>query len=71
MHDASLHYPVHLFLILISVLVDDVVEAELVDTLAGADNTEPVPELLLLQEFLRPADRVNDCPKATRSRVSV
>ena len=42
----------HLLLILLLVLANDVVEAELVDTLGGGDDTEPVTELLLLQELL-------------------
>jgi hypothetical protein len=42
----------HLVLILLSLVVDDVEEAELVDTLGGGDDTEPVTELLLLEELL-------------------
>jgi hypothetical protein len=45
----------HLLVILLGVVVDDVEEAELVDTLGGGDDTEPVTELLLLQELLGPA----------------
>lgn len=41
-----------LFLILFSLVVDDVVEAELVDTLGGGDDAEPVTELLLLEVLL-------------------
>lgn len=41
-----------LLLILIVVLANDVVEAKLVDTLGGGDDTEPVTELLLLEELL-------------------
>lgn len=41
-----------LFLIILSLVVDDVVEAELVDTLGGGDDTEPVTELLLLEVLL-------------------
>jgi hypothetical protein len=33
-------------------VVDDVVEAELVDTLGGGDDAEPVTELLLLEVLL-------------------
>ena len=44
----------HLLLILLSLVVDDVVEAELVDTLGGGDDTEPVTELLLLEVLLGP-----------------
>jgi hypothetical protein len=43
---------IRLFLILLSLVVDDVVEAELVDTLGGGDDTEPVTELLLLEVLL-------------------
>lgn len=41
-----------LLVILISLVVDDVEEAELVDTLGGGDDAEPVTELLLLEELL-------------------
>jgi hypothetical protein len=43
-----------LVLLLVGLVVDDVVEAELVDTLGGGDDTEPVTELLLLEELLGP-----------------
>ena len=45
-----------LFLILLSLVVDDVVEAELVDTLGGGDDAEPVTELLLLEVLLGPVN---------------
>lgn len=41
-----------LLLVVLSLVVDDVEEAELVDTLGGGDDTEPVTELLLLEELL-------------------
>jgi len=41
-----------LLVILLLVLANDVVEAELVDTLGGGDDAEPVTELLLLEELL-------------------
>lgn len=41
-----------LLLIILSLVVDDVEEAELVDTLGGGDDTKPVAELLLLEELL-------------------
>lgn len=43
-----------LLVVLLSLVVDDVVELELVDTLGGGDDTEPVTELLLLEELLGP-----------------
>lgn len=46
----------HLLLILLSLVVDDVVEAELVDTLGGGDDADPVTELLLLEVLLGPAE---------------
>lgn len=46
----------HLLLILLSLVVDDVVEAELVDTLGGGDDAEPVTELLLLEVLLGPVE---------------
>ena len=41
-----------LLLILLSLVVDNVVEAELVNTLGGGDDAEPVTELLLLEVLL-------------------
>jgi hypothetical protein len=41
-----------LLVILLLVLANNVVEAELVDTLGGGNDTEPVTELLLLEELL-------------------
>lgn len=47
----------NLLLVLVGLVVDDVEEAELVDTLGGGDNAEPVTELLLLEELLGPVVR--------------
>jgi hypothetical protein len=41
-----------LLVVLVSLVVDDVEELELVDTARGRDNAEPVTELLLLEELL-------------------
>ena len=41
-----------LLVIVLSLVVDDVEEAELVDALGGGNNAEPVTELLLLEELL-------------------
>lgn len=41
-----------LLLILLILVANDVVEAELVNTLGGADNAQPITELLLLEELL-------------------
>jgi hypothetical protein len=43
-----------LLVIIISVLVNDVEELELVDATAGGDDSEPVTELHLLEELLGP-----------------
>jgi hypothetical protein len=43
---------VYLLIILIRLVVDNVEEAELVDTLGGGNDAEPVTELLLLEELL-------------------
>ena len=43
---------VHLLVILVGLVVDNVEEAELVDTLGGGNDAEPVTELLLLEELL-------------------
>jgi hypothetical protein len=42
----------NLLLILIIAVVNDVEEAELVNTLGGGDDTKPVTELVLLEELL-------------------
>lgn len=44
----------NLLLLLLGLVVDDVVEAELVHTAGGGDDTQPVTELLLLEELLGP-----------------
>lgn len=44
-----------LLVVLLGVVVDDVVELELVNTLGGGDDAEPVTKLLLLEELLGPA----------------
>ena len=43
-----------LLVVLVSLVVDDVEELELVDTLGGGDHAEPVTELHLLEELLGP-----------------
>ena len=43
-----------LLVVIIRIIVDHVEESELVDTLAGRNHPQPIPELLLLQEFLGP-----------------
>lgn len=44
----------NLLVVLVSLVVDDVEELELVDTARGGDDAEPVTELLLLEELLGP-----------------
>ena len=44
----------NLLVVLISLVVDDVEELELVDATRGRDDAEPVTELLLLEELLGP-----------------
>ena len=46
-----------LLLVVLSLVVDDVEEAELVNTLGGGNDAEPVTELLLLEELLGAALR--------------
>lgn len=48
---------IDLLVVLISVVVNDVEELELVDSLRGGDNTEPVTELHLLEELLGATSR--------------
>ena len=57
----------YLLLILLSLVVDDVVEAELVDTLGGGDDAEPVTELLLLEVLLGPVERMWSAGAACRN----
>lgn len=57
-HDIPVAERRNLLLLLVALLVDDVVEAELVDTLGGGDNAEPVTELLLLEVLLGPVGRL-------------
>lgn len=51
-----------LLVIIIALLVDDVEESELVHTLACRDHSEPVTELLLLEELLCAAPVLVCCP---------
>lgn len=46
---------VPLLIIVVSIIVDNVEEPKLVDTFAHADYPQPIPQLLLLEEFLGPA----------------
>merc|ERR1712137_1359054 len=48
----SLSGIIDLLLVILNLVVDDVEEAELVDTLGGGNDAEPVTELLLLEELL-------------------
>lgn len=49
----------NLLVVLLGVVINDVEEAELVDTLGGGDDAEPVTELLLLEELLGAAKIVS------------
>jgi hypothetical protein len=51
----------NLLLIILSLVVDDVEEAELVNTLGGGNDTEPVTELLLLEELLGTVNGISMC----------
>jgi hypothetical protein len=48
----------HLLVIILSLVVDDVEESELVDTLGSRDNPEPISQLLLLEELLCAANQI-------------
>lgn len=48
-----------LLLVVLSLVVNDVEELELVDAARGRDDTEPVAELHLLEELLGPARRLS------------
>jgi hypothetical protein len=43
-----------LLVIILALLVDDIEEAQLIDALAGRDDTQPIAQLLLLEELLGP-----------------
>jgi hypothetical protein len=48
-----------LLIILLIGIIDNVEEAELVDTLGRRDDTEPISQLLLLEELLCPDPKVS------------
>ena len=52
----------YLILIIVCIVVGNIEEAELIDTLAGADYTEPVAELLLLEVLLCPVENAYQLP---------
>ena len=58
-----------LFLVLVALVVDHVEESQFIDTLAGRHDTQPVAELLLLEELLRPVHLVSPVPTAHLPRV--
>lgn len=48
-----------LLVIILALVIDDVEESQLVDTLAGRHDSQPVSELLLLEELLGPVSCVS------------
>lgn len=46
-----------LLVIILTLIVDDVEESQLIDTFAGRHNSQPISELLLLKELLCPANQ--------------
>ena len=56
---ALLHemYPI-LLIILVCIVVDHIEESKLVDTLRRGDHSEPISQLLFLEEFLCPNEDV-------------
>jgi len=48
-----------LLIVLLIGIIDNVEESELVNTLGGRDNTEPISQLLLLEELLCPIPAVS------------
>jgi len=63
-----------LLIVIFLSIVDNVEEAELVNTLAGRNHTKPISQLLLLEEFLCPVTSISlILPKYTydiKSRVT-
>jgi hypothetical protein len=51
-HASIILYATRLLVVILSLVVDDVEEAELVNTLGGGNDAEPVTKLLLLEELL-------------------
>jgi hypothetical protein len=49
----------HLVLIFLRIVVHNVEESQLVNTLGGGDNSEPVSQLLFLEELLRPIQSIS------------
>ena len=60
-----IHWINGLVLILISLVVDDVEELELVNTLGGGDDAQPVTKLHLLKELLGPVNPAVSIPEDT------
>jgi hypothetical protein len=60
-----------LLVILLISVVDDVEEAELVNTLGGRNDAEPITELLLLEELLGAAGPLANIPSFTMSYCNV
>ena len=54
-----------LLVILVRLIVDDVEEAKLIYALGGGNDTEPVTELLLLEELLSPIHALACVSKAS------
>jgi len=48
-----------LLIVLLIGIIDNVEESELVDTLGGRDNTEPISQLLLLEKLFCPIPAVS------------
>jgi hypothetical protein len=61
-------YATRLLVILISFIVDNIEESELVDTLRSRNNSEPISQLLLLEELLCPERKVLAGCKCSRRK---
>jgi hypothetical protein len=60
----TFYLPMTLLIIIIRLIVDHIEEPELIDTLGCGHDTQPVAELLLLEEFLRPV-LISPCSQPT------
>lgn len=56
---ARLHIIQHLLIILVRIIIDNIEEPELIHPLRGRYHPQPITELLLLEEFLRPVTIVS------------
>jgi len=60
-----------LLFIIVTLIVDNVEESQLIDTLASRNNPQPVSQLLLLEEFLRQVLQVSSRERNVRDNFDL